>query len=87
MANSGKSNINIVKNVISDLNYFSGLIKNDGAKMLKETEGLSHYWKDKQYNSFLNYINELVNDLNKSASELENCAYNLENSEMRIFKE
>lgn len=86
MANSGKSNINVVKSVIADLNFFSGLIKSEGAKMQREAEGLSSYWKDKQYSKFLSYINELVGELNKSADDLELCANNLENSEMRIYK-
>lgn len=71
MERKGKSNKVVVEDLIKNLNQFVSLVENEFIDIKKEKDYLSTVWKDRQYDDFSYFIDELVKKLRLETTVLQ----------------
>ncbi len=77
MANKGKASKEVVEALIADIDTFIDIVTEEIGDIVREADGLSADWNDKQYEDFLAYVEELTSQLNGDLDALESVNENL----------
>ena len=77
MAEQGKATRQVVQDLIDDIEDYIDVVNDELDMINKEADALSADWQDKQYEDFLNYVNDLTSDLRMDLDDLENVRQNL----------
>lgn len=77
MANSGKSNRVAVEGLISDIKAFIEIVAEEIKDIEGEANALSSDWDDKQYDDFMEFVNELSSGLKRDLEALEDVNVHL----------
>jgi len=77
MTNSGGSKREVVENLIEDIATFIEIVEEEIGEIKRDANSLSDAWDDKQYEDFLEYVEDLSKQLGQDLADLENVNYNL----------
>ena len=83
-ANSGKSDIQVVRTLIKNMRQFNEIVENELARMKENVSRLGETWRDEQYRQFNEYINALCGSLKKDLRVVAESADFLENKLSRL---
>ena len=78
MADQGKASRQVVQNLIDDIKDYIEVVEEELTQINREADALSADWQDKQYEEFMNYVDDLTSSLRKDLDDLENVKRNLE---------
>ena len=78
MADQGKASRQVVQNLIDDIKDYIEVVEEELTQINREADALSADWQDKQYEEFMNYVDDLTSSLRRDLDDLENVKRNLE---------
>jgi hypothetical protein len=74
----GKSNRVVVEELIRNIRAFNDIVYDEITSMEKMARELNEVWKDEQYHTFYNFIEELSDSLCKDLDVLDDASNKLE---------
>lgn len=77
MTNAGSSKREVVEALIEDIATFIDIVEEEIGEIKRDANSLSDAWDDKQYEDFLEYVEDLSKQLGQDLADLENVNYNL----------
>ena len=77
MTNAGSSKREVVEALIEDIATFIEIVEEEIGEIKRDANSLSDAWDDKQYEDFLEYVEDLSKQLGQDLADLENVNYNL----------
>lgn len=85
MANktSGRADRKTVLEMIKQIRFFAESVREDASKMMSEAHDLSSVWNDPQYDSFMQYMEQLTTSLKSQTEMLDYCANQVEEHEIK----